>query len=875
LIRNKPFLFSTYLSIWVALLVTGSVILVSNVLYLYFTQRLESEFEKKISAQKGQAETILKSRLADIEESLTALSTDNSLRVAMMMGDTIPLAAKAKQFHSDIPGVSYFVKKAGQPQIYPMVHPDRSDQILALAGAKGEIVEENGQTRLLWWFEAPIMHQEERMGKAFAIYDMTQDRGLINKPPRIIRDTIFLLMQDSLMPLIGDNALPLDTTSLKAISGGSGFIHLGPDGVVIPLDGFQNLYFSTSRKELIIQQRNVAQLIVIFTLCVLAVSILSTIPLSKSLIRPLSDMATKAQHISSGQRGVNFQINRSDCLEFQRLSQVFNEMLNKLNEMEEKNRFTELMENVDDAVYLVDTKGKIIQANEATLLQVGHDRNTPLNLNIDTILPENDARIILSLLDNNQNPTHSDKSLLRKTIETFHIDRDGDSIPVEIRARAIPYQGQNVVLNVARDISTRKASEQEKKHLEAQLVHAQKMEAIGTLAGGVAHDFNNLLQVIHGYTELLVTMKDENDPELNHLKEIINASQRASDLTEQLLTFSRKTESNPMPVNLNDEVEQGCRLLKRTFPNTVEIEHQLADDLKMISAARGQIQQVVLNLGVNARDAMPEGGRLIIETMNVSLDENLCKNILKAIPGDYVRLSVTDTGHGMDTETIEHIFDPFFTTKDTGKGTGLGLAIVYGIVQDIGGFINCYSEPDMGTTIRVYFPETQSKEMPLPLITDDAHLKKFRVPSDKRASVINNPKWRGLETILLVDDEERILNLCVSLLSPCGYTVLSSNNGVEALSIYQTRREEIDLVILDMIMPEMDGYKCFQKLKEINPNIDVIMSSGYSVSRSSLNLDSKGVRAFIDKPYQLEEMLKTIRNTLDKQAQIQPSTATH
>ncbi len=875
MIGNKPFLFSTYLSIWVALLVTGSVILVSNVLYLYFSQRLESEFEKKILAQKGQAETILKSRLSDIEESLTALSTDNSLRVAMMMGDNILFAAKAKQFHSDIPGVSYFVKKAGLPQIYPTVHPDRSDQILALAGAKGEILEENGQTRLLWWFEAPIMHQEERMGKAFAIYDMTQDRGLVNKPTRIIRDTIFLLKPDSLMPLIGDNTLPLDTTSLKAISRGSGFIHLDPDVVVIPLDGFQNLYFSTSRKELVIQQRNVAQLIVIFTLCILAVSILSTIPLSKSLIRPLSDMATKAQHISSGQRGANFQINRSDCLEFQRLSQVFNVMLNKLSEMEEKTRFTELMENVDDAVYLVDSEGKIIQANEATLLQVGHNRNTPLNLNIDTILPENDARIIRSLLDNNQNPTHSDKSLLRKTIETFHIDRDGDSIPVEIRARAIPYQGQNVVLNVARDISTRKASEQEKKHLEAQLLHAQKMEAIGTLAGGVAHDFNNLLQVIHGYTELLVTMKDENDPELNHLKEIINASQRASDLTEQLLTFGRKTESTPLPVILNDEVEQSCRLLKRTFPNTVEIEHQLADDLKMISAARGQIQQVVLNLGVNARDAMPEGGRLIIETMNVSLDENLCKKILKAIPGDYVRLSVTDTGHGMDAETIEHIFDPFFTTKDTGKGTGLGLAIVYGIVQDTGGFITCYSEPDMGTTIRVYFPETQSKEMPLPLITDDAHLKKFRVPSDKRTSVINNPKWRGLETILLVDDEERILNLCVSLLSPCGYTVLSADNGVEALSIYQTRREEIDLVILDMIMPEMDGYKCFQKLKEINPDIDVIMSSGYSVSRSSLNLDSKGVRAFIDKPYQLEEMLKTIRNTLDKQVQIQPSTATH
>ena len=361
-----------------------------------------------------------------------------------------------------------------------------------------------------------------------------------------------------------------------------------------------------------------------------------------------------------------------------------------------------------------------------------------------------------------------------------------------------------------------------------------------------------------------MAMKEENDPELKQLQEIKNASQRASELTDQLLTFSRKTESRAMPVNLSNEVEQGCRLLNRVLSSTIETKLYLADDLMMINADPGRIQQVIMNLGVNARDAMPEGGRLVIETKNVCLDETQCKKYLEATPGDYVRLSVTDNGHGMDKETIKHIFEPFFTTKMTGKGTGLGMAIVYGIVQDTGGYITCYSEIGVGTTFRIYFPAAKQKERSTLSIEDNSNTKNPQVDSSDKVSVVDDPKLKGSETILLVDDEERIRNLGVALLSQCGYTVLTAANGIEALTVYQAKGKEIDLVILDLVMPEMDGHKCFQKLKSMNPEINVIMSSGYSVTGFSLDFKSEGAKAFIDKPYEFQKMLNTIRNILDE-----------
>ena len=400
-------------------------------------------------------------------------------------------------------------------------------------------------------------------------------------------------------------------------------------------------------------------------------------------------------------------------------------------------------------------------------------------------------------------------------------------------------------LSSGNDITETKRAEEEKEKLESQLLHAQKMEAIGTLAGGIAHDFNNLLQAIHGYSDLLLLDKNKDEPGYRELQEIRSAGRRASELTQQLLTFSQKVESKLRPVDLNHDVKQVEKLLKRTIPKMIRIELHLADKLSTINADPAQMEQVMMNFGVNARDAMPEGGKLVIETENITLDEEYCKKHFGATPGDYVLLTISDTGHGMDKETLEHIFDPFYTTKETGKGTGLGLAMVYGIVKSHNGYIMCYSEPGEGTAFKIYMPAIEQE-------AELEELKEEKMPNG------------GTETILLVDDEENIRELGENTITKFGYKVITAPDGESALELYREKKNKIDLIILDLIMPGMSGRKCLEKLLKINPQTRVLIASGYSVNGPTKEALEAGAKGFIGKPYDIKRMLKAIRETLDK-----------
>jgi len=386
----------------------------------------------------------------------------------------------------------------------------------------------------------------------------------------------------------------------------------------------------------------------------------------------------------------------------------------------------------------------------------------------------------------------------------------------------------------------------ERKQLEAQLQQAQKMEAIGTLAGGIAHDFNNILQAIFGYTQILLMGKEPSNPDYEKLEAIEKSAQRASDLTKRLLIFSRKVESKLRPMDLNNEIEQVSKMLESTIPKMITIELHLVENLKIINADPVQIEQIMMNLGVNARDAMPDGGRLIFETENVILDEQYCKTHLGARPGQYVKLSISDTGHGMDKEILRHIFDPFYTTKETGKGTGLGLAMVYGIVKSHSGYIMCYSEPDEGATFKIYFPIIEKE-------TERVESKKEKVPIEG-----------GNETILLVDDEEAIRELAEDILTRFGYKVLMASDGETALEIYREKKEEINLVILDIIMPGIGGRKCLEELLKMNPKSRIIIASGYSINGPAKEVLKAGAKGFISKPYDMRGMLQTVRKILDE-----------
>ena len=404
--------------------------------------------------------------------------------------------------------------------------------------------------------------------------------------------------------------------------------------------------------------------------------------------------------------------------------------------------------------------------------------------------------------------------------------------------------GRDVKFQFTVDMTDIKKSEQEREQLQSQLLQAQKMEAVGTLAGGIAHDFNNLLQVILGYSELILSHTNQDDPQYKDLQRIYQAGKRGADLVRSLLTFSRRVETKYTPVDMNQQIAALGSLLSRTIPKNIRIDLQFGGDLQSILADPSQIDQILMNLAVNSRDAMPDGGTFSIKTSNVQLDEEYCNKNIGIQPGDYVMVTVSDTGHGMDQETLEHIFEPFFSTKEVGKGTGLGLATVYGIVKQLRGHITCESKLDQGTTFTIFLPSIQMKNL-------------------SQTQVNENIIEGGNENILLVDDDEEIRNLGRAILKPLGYSILTASNGQEALKIYKKQADRISMVVLDLLMPEMDGTKCLDEILALNPQAKVIIASGFSVDTKVKDTLQHKARAFVEKPFDPKKLATTVRTVLD------------
>jgi PAS domain S-box-containing protein len=419
--------------------------------------------------------------------------------------------------------------------------------------------------------------------------------------------------------------------------------------------------------------------------------------------------------------------------------------------------------------------------------------------------------------------------------------KDGTVFPAELRLTAPlpdnPYAG---VAGAILDLT-------ETKTLKAQLYQAQKMEALGALAGGVAHDFNNLLTIITGYSELLLSVKGERDPDRGDLQKIYTAAQRGAELVKRLLIFSRKGKAEKRAVNLGELATESARLLERTLPKMITIRVDVDPSCPLVNADPSQMDQIIMNLAVNARDAMPEGGVLTIAVRRTTVDERFARMHIGMAPGEYVTLQVSDDGVGMEKAVQERIFEPFFSTKPEGKGTGLGLATVYGIVKQHEGHVYCESEPGKGTTFSVFLP-----------VNGEAAL----VEADKRSY----GALGGSETVLVVDDEEFVLGVVEKLLSKVGYTVLCAKNGREALEVYRNHKGMISLVILDLVMPVMDGQRCLRELLKLDPNANVLIASGQISADTSQAFMCFGANGILTKPYNSEELLSVIREALDRGA---------
>jgi PAS domain S-box-containing protein len=488
-------------------------------------------------------------------------------------------------------------------------------------------------------------------------------------------------------------------------------------------------------------------------------------------------------------------------------------------------------------------KGEFIDVNDTFLKATGYSReevigHTALDLELRKDPAERER--IVELVK---------KQGSVKNIAVKRRLRSGEIRDMLLSAELLPVPGEEVMVVVLADITELKKSQKEKDDLESQLRQAQKMEAIGTLAGGIAHDFNNILTAILGFGELLQVEVGEESRNKRYVDQILIAADRAQDLVKQILAFSRKVETEKKPLNLNHCVEEAVLLLKQTIPKMISIELHLEKDLNLIEADRGQLEQIVMNLATNAKDAMPQGGRMVFETSNVLLGKDYCQEHFEAEPGEYVRLQVSDTGQGIPKEALEQIFDPFFTTKELGKGTGLGLSTVYGIVKAHNGFVFCYSEPEMGTIFRIY----------LPVLNDENSDNPDSSEADQKAPT------GGDETLLFVDDEEPLRQLGQHTLSKEGYKVITAASGEEALDIYQKQTENIDLIILDVSMPGMGGHNCLKKILKINPKAKILISSGYSVNGQLKSILDDGAADYIGKPFDRRKMLRLIRETLDMQ----------
>jgi len=496
--------------------------------------------------------------------------------------------------------------------------------------------------------------------------------------------------------------------------------------------------------------------------------------------------------------------------------------------------YRSLVQSSADAVVIYDLEGKVQFLSPAFTQLFGWTMDE-LEGKPVPFVPDSEKEVTLAII----------KDLLEhgtpcSGFESSRYTREGKTVQVAISAsRYEDHEGKPAgMLVILRDISARK-------ELEQQLSQAHKMEAIGTLAGGIAHDFNNILQAMSGYTQLLMMKKDREHPDYEKLAAIERSARRASELTERLLIFSRKVESRLRPVDLNHEIEQVVKLLERTIPKMIRINLNLAEELHIINADPVQLEQVAVNIAVNARDAMPEGGFLTFRTDNVFLDETFSRLYPNVKAGNYVLLEISDSGHGMDQETREHIYEPFFTTKATGAGTGLGLAMVYGIVKSHGGNITCISKPGYGTTFRIYFPM----------------LKIYESYGTGQKAEEDMPG--GTERILLVDDEESILDIGSDILERHGYKTTIARSGEEALDLIRRQKDQIDLIVLDLNMPGMGGFRSLKAILEIAPGMKIIVATGHSSNEEAKKTLEMGATRFIPKPYRLSHILKAVRETLD------------
>ena len=485
-----------------------------------------------------------------------------------------------------------------------------------------------------------------------------------------------------------------------------------------------------------------------------------------------------------------------------------------------------IFDNATDGIMVLDKTGKIINVNQKACEIHGFDKNALIGSDVSLL----EAKADRENYDERMSRILNGESLI---YETEHYQKDGNKVLLEVSSKAIDIEGETYIQSFYRDIT-------EKKRIQEQLMHSQKMESVGSLAGGIAHNFNNILTAILGYAELLLEFSELDDTSKQRVRYIESSARKAGVMVSKLLSFARREPHEVLPLNLNDVINDSVKLIEGVLDKKIGLKVDLNSNIPVIEGDPNQLEQVMMNLMVNARDAMPDGGLITIKTRLIEVGGNRHNLPDYVAPGRYVVLTISDTGSGIPKPVIDRIFDPFFTTKEKGKGTGLGLASVYGIVKDHKGYISVQSEIDKGTSFDVYLPA-----------------------SGKTAHKIAKPQIisvEGNENILLIDDDREVLNLIKDVLETHGYHVMPASNSLSAIDVFKDNADKIQLVITDIVMPLMEGNELITILKDIKPSIKTVVISGYSDEA----INKGDIDFFLKKPFEGIELLRTVRRILDR-----------
>jgi len=620
------------------------------------------------------------------------------------------------------------------------------------------------------------------------------------------------------------------------------------DDVVAALVSDINASLIESRRGLVVQvqqaqQRTVEVLIVTGLLGLSAAALLGLV-VTRSITRPLASLEAGTRALYEGKLGFALEVEGND--ELTHLAVSFNRSFRELEEIYARLRnseahFRSLIENASDLIMIVSRKGEILYASPSSTRLLGSGgKSVQGRLLQDFVHPEDGALLgpLLTPEEQASGETRNFELRVRSHDQTFRV-LEGVAKDLWVDGTAA-----NIVVN-ARDVTERRAAEQALRDREDQLRQAQKLEGIGLLAGGVAHDFNNLLTVINGYSSFLLQTLNPRDETHGYAKSILQAGERAAELTRQLLAFGRKQMLRPEVLNLNSVVADVARLLRRLVGEHIELRLALDRDVGKVEVDQNQLHQVLMNLSSNARDAMPLGGILSLETANVTFEQPSLASGTTIPPGRYVRLTVHDSGHGMDETTQQRIFEPFFTTKEQGKGTGLGLASVYGVVRQSGGHIALDSTVGQGSSFYIYLPRIDHASEPLP------------------ASAAPSESTEGTETILVVEDEADVRQFASRSLRNCGYHVIEAADAQEALKLYQVNAGKIRVLLTDVVMPGMSGVELSKCLLALDSQLKVIYVSG-DADAVQPGWDGRGAagETFLQKPYRPRELAAKVREVL-------------